>query len=121
VDPAGRLWIATDQGGGWPVTSGGADGVYALETEGTGRGTARAFFRVPVGAELCGPRFTPDGRTLFVAVQHPGADGTEAYAGFERRSTFEDPATRWPDFTDGIPPRPSVVAITRDDGGEIGG
>ncbi|WP_462330357.1 PhoX family protein [Thiohalocapsa halophila] len=121
VDPAGRLWIATDQGGGWPVTSGGADGVYALETEGPGRGTARAFFRVPVGAEMCGPRFTPDGRTLFVAVQHPAADGTEAYPGFERPSTFEDPATRWPDFADGIPPRPSVVAITRDDGGEIGG
>jgi len=121
VDPAGRLWIATDQGGGWLVTSGGADGVYALETEGPGRGTARAFFRAPVGAEMCGPRFTPDGRTLFVAVQHPAADGAEAYPGFERPSTFEDPATRWPDFADGIPPRPSVVAITRDDGGEIGG
>jgi hypothetical protein len=121
VDPAGRLWVATDQGGDWPVTSGGADGVYALETEGAGRGTGRAFFRVPVGAEMCGPRFTPDGRTLFVAVQHPGADGTETYPGFARKSTFEDPATRWPDFTDGIPPRPSVVAITRDDGGEIGG
>ncbi|WP_295883578.1 PhoX family phosphatase [uncultured Thiohalocapsa sp.] len=121
VDPSGRLWVATDQGGGWPVTSGGADGIYALETEGPGRGTARCFFRVPVGAEMCGPRFTPDGRTLFVAVQHPGADGTEAYPGFERKSTFEDPATRWPDFADGIPPRPSVLAITRNDGGVIGG
>jgi uncharacterized protein len=56
------------------------------------------FFRVPVGAELCGPCFTPDGRTLFVAVQHPGTDGTKDYPGFERASTFEDPATRWPDF-----------------------
>jgi uncharacterized protein len=120
VDPAGRLWVATDQGGDWSRTSGGADGVWALETDGPGRGTGRMFFRVPVGAEMCGPRFTPDGRTLFVAVQHPAADGTEAYAGFARKSTFEDPATRWPDFQDGMPPRPSVVVITKDDGGEIG-
>ncbi len=121
VDPAGRLWIATDQGSGWKAASGGADGIWALETDGPGRGTGRMFFRVPVGAELCGPRFTPDGRTLFVAVQHPAADGTEDYPGFARRSTFEDPATRWPDFRDHVPPRPSVVAITKDDGGEIGG
>ncbi len=120
LDPAGRLWIATDQGRGWSKTSGGADGIWALETEGPGRGTGRMFFRVPVGAEMCGPRFTPDGRSLFVAVQHPAADGTEAFTGFGRKSSFERPATRWPDFQDGMPPRPSVVVITKEDGGEIG-
>jgi secreted PhoX family phosphatase len=120
VDPTGRLWVSTDQGGGWSKASGGADGVWALETEGEARGTGRMFFRVPVGAEMCGPRFTPDGRTLFVAVQHPASDGADVYPGFERESTFEDPATRWPDFQDGVPPRPSVVVITKDDGGEIG-
>jgi secreted PhoX family phosphatase len=120
VDPAGRLWVSTDQGKNWKTASGSADGVWALETEGARRGTGKMFFRVPVGAEMCGPRFTPDGKTLFVAVQHPATDGTIDYPGFERASTFEDPATRWPDFQPEMPPRPSVVVITKDDGGAIG-
>ena len=120
LDHQGRLWVTTDQGAGW-ARSGTADGVWAVETEGPRRGTGRMFFRVPVGAEMCGPCFTPDDRCLFVAVQHVGADGIENYAGFGRASTFEDPATRWPDFDPAMPPRPSVVAITRNDGGPIGG
>jgi hypothetical protein len=70
---------------------------------------------------MCGPCFAPDDKTLFVAVQHPATDGAKAFKGFERNSTFEDPATRWPDFKPDMPPRPSVVAITRKDGGVIGG
>jgi secreted PhoX family phosphatase len=120
IDPQGRLWVATDQGSNWKKASGTADGVWALDTQGGAKGTGRMFFRVPVGAEMCGPCFTPDGKTLFVAVQHPATDGTKHFPGFERSSTFEDPATRWPDFKDGMPPRPSVVAITKDDGGVIG-
>jgi len=119
VDGAGRLWVSTDQGGAWPK-SGTADGVWAVETEGPARGSSRMFFRVPVGAEMCGPKFAPDDRTLFVAVQHPATDGVKAYKPFGRESTFEDPATRWPDFKPGMPPRPSVVAITKNDGGTIG-
>jgi secreted PhoX family phosphatase len=119
VDADGRLWVATDQGSGWSRTK-KADGLYALDT-GMKRGKSRLFFRCPVGAEMCGPYFTPDQETLFVAVQHPGTDGTKEYARFGRVSTFEDPATRWPDFDERMPPRPSVVAITRKGGGRIGG
>ena len=79
------------------------------------------FFRSPVGAELCGPEFTPDDQSLFLAVQHPAADGTQHYKGFERNSTFEDPATRWPDFDPKMPVRPSVVVVTKKGGGSIGG
>ncbi|MDT8343154.1 MAG: PhoX family phosphatase [Thermohalobaculum sp.] len=118
VDADGRLWISTDQGGNWGKT-GKSDGLYALETEGAGRGTSKLFFRCPVGGELCGPYFTADQQTLFLAVQHPGTDGTKDYAPFGRDSTFEDPATRWPDFTDGMPPRPSVVVVTREGGGRV--
>ncbi len=120
VDAKGRLWISTDQGSGWAKT-GTADGVWAMETEGELRGTGKMFFRVPVGAEMCGPKFTPDGRALFVAVQHPAADGAKAYEPFGKNSTFEEPATRWPDFKDDMPVRPSVVVITKQDGGAIGG
>ena len=120
TDSLGRLWVVTDQGDEWNVTSGAADGVFAVDTAGPERGTSRRFFQVPVGAEMCGPCFTPDSTTLFVAVQHPAADGTENFAGFERASTFADPATRWPDFKPDMPPRPSVVAITSHKGGPIG-
>jgi secreted PhoX family phosphatase len=118
IDADGRLWISTDQGSNWAKT-GKSDGLYALETEGALRGSSKLFFRCPVGGELCGPYFTQDQTTLFLAVQHPGTDGTKNFAGFERESTFEDPATRWPDFQDGMPPRPSVVVVTKQGGGKI--
>ncbi len=117
VDGMGRLWIATD--GNSDKATGRTDGLWALETERAARGTSRLFFRCPAGAELCGPAFTPDDETLFVSVQHPGDDGPE-WKAFGRPSTFEDPSTRWPDFKSGMPPRPSIVAITRNGGGKIG-
>ena len=107
LDPSGSLWVATDGN----ENTGAADGVWAMETTGERRGTGKAFFRAPIGAEVCGPRFTGDGKTLFVAVQHPG-DGDGA--------TFETPTTRWPDFDNDRPPRPSVLAIRKEDGGPIG-
>ena len=108
-DPKGRIWIATD---GQRGVAGFNDSLYAALTSGPDRGTPRCFFSAPRGAELAGPAFTPDGRTLFLSVQHPGA---------ERGSTYDNPSTRWPDFRGDTPPRAAVVAITRSDGGEIGG
>ncbi|RWB54514.1 PhoX family phosphatase [Mesorhizobium sp.] len=116
VDSAGRLWVATDGQG--PKATGRTDGLWAVDTEGAARATSKLFFRVPIGAEMCGPLFAPDDQTAFVAIQHPG-DGGEDWEGFGRPSYYEDPSTRWPDFKPDMPVRPAVVAITRQGGGKI--
>jgi secreted PhoX family phosphatase len=107
-DSKGRLWIATD---GAPSAAMIADGIYACDVAGTGRALTKHFLRVPRGAEMCGPEFTPDDRTFFVAVQHPAE---------EAGSSFDTPSTRWPDFKPDMPPRPSVVAVTKRGGGVVG-
>ena len=116
VDSLGRLWVSTD--GNNPPDTGRADGLWAVDTEGEARATSKLFFRVPVGGEMCGPLFTPDDETAFVAVQHP-ADGGDDWEGFGRVSYYEDLSTRWPDFDEAMPVRPSVVVITKQGGGKI--
>ncbi len=106
-DKEGRIWIATDGA----AKVGTADGVWAADTQGPGRALPRYFYRTPLGAELCGPEFNTDCTAYFAAVQHP-ADTKE--------STFDNPSTRWPDFADGMPPRPSVQVIVKKGGGVIG-
>jgi uncharacterized protein len=103
-DAEGNLWIATD---GQPSTLQQHDGIYAVPVAGAERGCLRQFLSGPVGCELCGPEFSPDGTTLFCAIQHPGEGGT-----------VEQPLSTWPDGT--TPPRPSVIAVVKADGGIIG-
>ena len=105
-DRTGNLWIATD--GARYAGLDANDGVYAVPTAGMARGHLRQFLSSPRGSEVCGPEFTPDSSTLFVGIQHPGEGGT-----------LRQPVSDWPD-RDGRPPRPSVVAIRRKDGGTVG-
>lgn len=106
IDPQGRLWVATDGQNDFGI----ADGIFAMDADGAGRAMPRALFACPFGAEATGPCFTPDGTTLFVAIQHPAEDSENVQA----------LTTRWPDFGADSLPRPSVVAITKSDGGVIG-
>jgi secreted PhoX family phosphatase len=107
-DDAGRLWVATD---GQPTSIKKNDAVYVVEVEGPQCGLTKMFLSGVPGGEICGPAFTPDYRTFFVAIQHPG----EA-----KGSTFLHPISRFPDYKPDMPPRPSVVAIYRPDGGKVG-
>ena len=68
------------------------DGLYALETEGReARLVASCSSRCPVGAELCGPCFTPDDETVFLAVQHPATDGVRDWKPFGREFDLRGP------------------------------
>jgi secreted PhoX family phosphatase len=107
-DDAGRLWVATD---GQTASIKKNDAVYVVEVEGHLRGLTKMFLSGLPGGEICGPAFTSDNRTFFVAIQHPGEG---------KGSTFANPLSRFPDYTPGMPPRPSVVAIYRLDGGQVG-
>ena len=60
--------------------------LWAVETEGAARGTSKHFFRVPGRRRTVRPVFTPDGETLFVAVQHPG-ETAKQWKAFGRAST----------------------------------
>ncbi|WP_308365878.1 MULTISPECIES: PhoX family phosphatase [unclassified Microbulbifer] len=106
-DSRGNMWVATDG----CESFGFHDGLWAMATEGERRALPKHFFGCPRGAELCGPEFTPDGKTLFVSVQHPASGGD---------STFDNPMHRWPDKDPALPPRPSVLAIHRKDGKVVG-
>ena len=102
-DGDGNLWIATDGN-----ALGTHDGLFAMPVEGPERGFVRQFMTMPVGAETCGPLISPDQKTVFVAVQHPG-EITGA--------TPENPSSRWPD---GDQPRPSVVSVWHPAGKPVG-
>lgn len=103
-DAAGRLWVASDGMRAFLAE----DGLFVVDVRGPRRGRSRRFLTVPGGTEPTGPCYTPDGTTLFLAIQHPGVG-----------SSYEQPSTRWPDFDSTLPPRPSVIAIRRRDGGAI--
>ncbi len=105
-DRAGNLWVITDISsssvGSGIYTTFKNNGAFVMPANSDGGidGTeVYQFASSPVQAELTGPSFTPDGRTLFLAVQHPG----------EESESPEDPTSTWPG---GDEPKSSVIAIT---------
>jgi len=80
--------------------------------------TLKRFLVGPVDCELTGITETPDGKTLFVNIQHPG-EGTA-------NANIADPTkytSQWPGnagYGVGKRPRSATIAITKNDGGRIG-
>jgi secreted PhoX family phosphatase len=116
VAPSGRLWIQTDVSGS-TINSGAYAGFgnnQMLCADPT-TGETRRFLVGPNICEVTGVFVTPDEKTMFVGIQHPG----------EAPSGANDPAdpkrhSSWPDGDAGGRPRSAVIVITKDDGGEIG-
>ncbi|HKX77447.1 MAG TPA: alkaline phosphatase PhoX [Novosphingobium sp.] len=104
-------------GGPKTITNVGANGT-ATQTTRVGAAatdaTLKRFLVGPVECEITGVDTTPDGRTLFVGIQHPGENGTAAA-----------PSSHWPDSQAGgtvgatVRPRSAIVAITKNDGGVV--
>jgi secreted PhoX family phosphatase len=100
IDPQGRLWIVSDT----DLHHRPNNGCFVVPTSGPQRGLLKQLASGPSGCEVCGCEFTPDGRTLFLSIQHPGEGGR-----------IDSPISHWPDGN-GLPARSAVVAIEREDG-----
>lgn len=96
ADPRGRVLLGGASEG---RVGARANALWLLEG-----GRASAIYAAPRAADVGGAVASPDGGTIFAAVRRPGA---------EPGSSFARPATRWPEFTPGQPPRSAVVALTR--------
>lgn len=75
----------------------------------------RRFLIGPKGCEITGVDLTPDHKTMFVNIQHPGESPSE-------RSDPANPTaiSSWPDAEITKRPRSATIAIWREDGRDIG-
>ncbi len=84
-------------------------------------GEIRRFLTGPVGCEITGVIMTPDMKTMWVNIQHPG----EMLDVLQRRGINKSPqnpnaASNWPDHYPNGRPRSATVLISKEDGGVIG-
>jgi secreted PhoX family phosphatase len=116
VDARGVLWIQTDMStsamGKGELANLGNNVLLAADTQ---SGEIRRFLTGPRGCEITGITSTPDLRTVFINIQHPG----------ESPSERSDPATplaisTWPQGPSAGRPRSATVVIRRQDGGIVG-
>jgi secreted PhoX family phosphatase len=119
TDARGVLWVQTDMStsamGRGDLAGLGNNCMLAADPR---TGDIRRFLTGPIGCEITGATGTPDGRTMFINIQHPG----------ESPSERSDPAapqrySNWPDKRPaGQPgrPRSATVVVRKNDGGVIG-
>lgn len=108
-DLSGNLWMTTDVSGSSmnrpdkPYMPFKNNSLFVIPRYGSNAGKVLRVASAPRDAELTGPWFSPDGKTLFLSVQHPGSQTKD----------LNNPTSKWPFDPDGVP-KPAVVAITGD-------
>lgn len=108
-DMAGNLWMTSDMSGSAmnkpdkPYMPFKNNSLFVIPRYGKDAGKVIRVASAPTDAELTGPWFSPDGKTLFLSVQHPG----------EQTKNIKNPTSKFPFDKDGIP-KPTVVAIQGD-------
>ncbi|MDM0013564.1 PhoX family phosphatase [Variovorax sp. J22P168] len=113
-DSGGLLWIQTDMSGRAiaraPLAALGNNQMLCADPA-TGR--IKRFLVGPAGCEVTGCVLTPDRRSLFVNIQHPGET---------REGASGTPNSAWPDGTapGSARPRSATVVVRRRDGGIVG-
>lgn len=122
VDERGVLWIQTDVSSSvmndGPFKGFGNNQMLAADPV---TGEIRRFLTGPVGCEVTGVIMTPDMKTMWVNIQHPG----EMLNVLENRGIKKSPAnpnaaSNWPDHQANGRPRSATVLITKNDGSVIG-
>ncbi len=129
-DSAGFMFLTTD---GQPSAlqrslNGVNDGLYACAVTGPFRGQTKAIAYGPDGAEISGPYLTPDDKSLFFVVQHPGVDlfswTSPTTAPTSVTAAIGAPGSTWNTtpavggLTPGVP-RAAALVVRRTDGKEI--
>jgi len=135
VDPAGRLWIQTD--GGYSNTGNFVNqGNNQMLVADIATKKITRFMTGPSGCEVTGVCWTPDARTMFINIQHPGevtgsgglhpntpAAVVALTSGSARQAYMNANPTalsKWPDGATAGRPRAATVVIRKNDGGVIG-
>jgi len=122
IDSRGVLWVQTDVSASKLNTGTfaqfGNNQMLAVDPD---TGETRRFLTGPIGCEITGVTMTPDLKTMWVNIQHPG----EVPEVLKRQGVKKTPATpniasNWPDHQQNGRPRSSTVLITKNDGGVIG-
>ncbi|MDO9196636.1 PhoX family phosphatase [Rhodoferax sp.] len=139
----GIMWIQTDDGAYTDVTNcmmlaalpgqvgdGGKKTLSYTKADGSALGvdtfvgkaptanTLKRFLVGPKASEITGLCETPDGKAVFINIQHPGE--TTAMADIADPTKY---SSQWPSnagYGAGKRPRSATIVITKDDGGRIG-
>lgn len=103
-DNKGNLWFTVDMAeydiGTENFHSLGNNGLFYMPLKGENAGRSFQVASAPTDAEFTGPHFSPDYKTLFLSVQHPGS----------QTKNPRTPTSTWPERK-GQLPKSSVVTI----------